>query len=79
MKRHGETFPRGVALVLLPGTADDRVPFVLARGAEVAMDLRGAIKDPELGARGGGAPEWVSGMVRGASVAPWLRALGGAS
>ena len=79
VKRHVEAHPRGVALVLLPGAGDDRVPFVLARGAEVAMDLRGAIKDPELGARGGGAPEWVSGMVRGASVAPWLRALGGAS
>jgi len=49
---------------------------LVARGAEVAMDLRRAIKDPELGARGGGAPEWVSGVVRGASVAPWLRALG---
>ncbi len=76
VKRHVEAHPRGVALVLLPSGTDDRTPFVLARGAEVDRDLRTVIKTPELGARGGGAPEWVSGMSRGSSVAEWLRALG---
>ncbi len=79
VKRHVEAHPRGVVLVLLPSGTDDKTSFVLACGAEAGLDLRKPLKDPELGARGGGAPEWVSGMSRCALVSAWLRALEAAS
>lgn len=75
VKRRIEENPRGLALVLLPSGTDEKTAFFLACGASVGKDLRRVLKTPELEARGGGAPGWVSGMSRSASVPLWLRAV----
>ncbi len=75
VKKQVESDGRALVVVLCPGP-EGRGPFVVARGSDVSFDLRAFLKGhPELGARGGGASAWVSGV----ATAPWplwRRALG---
>jgi alanyl-tRNA synthetase len=75
-KRAVEETPGSVVLVLLPSGADDSAAFLLCRGAEVSLDLRAFLKGhPELAARGGGSPEWVSGRTGRVAPSAWIEAL----
>jgi len=75
VKRLIESDPRALAVALCPA-GKDQGPFVAACGSAVAVDLRAFLRShPELEARGGGAPGWVSGMTKAARASAWHRAL----
>ncbi len=69
--------PDAFCLVLLPDAAatadpEEPFPFILLRGAENGADLSGFVKRfPELGARGGGKPDWLNGTTTERSVGRW--------
>ncbi|KUL04144.1 MAG: Alanyl-tRNA synthetase, class IIc [Synergistales bacterium 54_9] len=53
-----------------------KASFVLAREANLEVDLRTFIKNnPQLGIHGGGGPQWVQGMTSETSTKAWLKAL----
>ena len=62
-RSHAAEHPDAFCLVLAPGAAKEHFPFILLRGANLATDLSGFVKNfPELEARGGGKPDWLNGM-----------------
>jgi len=72
-----EALDEDTIVLALAGKEPGKASFVLARGATAcAFDLRHFIRDnPELGARGGGSPEWVQGETSETSMDKWLAAL----
>ncbi len=71
-----EGSPYSVGLVLVPSGEGHDGNFALACGAEAGIDLRKFLKDhPELKARGGGAPSWVTGVTGLAVPSDWILAL----
>ena len=68
--------PDAFCLALMPGAEEAPFPFILLRGADVAVDLSGFIKKfPELEARGGGKADWINGTTTQKSVSVWLNCL----
>lgn len=74
VKRRISTYPKDSVLALLPEEGETS-GFLLARGEESSLDCRKLLKHPELAARGGGAPEWVSGVTRCGNPESWKNAL----
>ncbi len=74
VKRRITAYPRDLVLALLPGEGD-MSDFLLARGEESSVDCRKLLKNPDLAARGGGAPEWVSGVTRKGDPESWKKIL----
>ena len=73
VKKQIESDGRALIIVLCPGA--ERSSFIAAAGSDVSLDLRALLKaHPELGARGGGAPTWVSGMTT-APLSVWRQVL----
>ncbi len=70
VKRRITLYPGDVVLALLPQD-EGKSDFLLARGEELPLDCRGILKSSSLEARGGGAPEWVSGISRKGSPEIW--------
>ena len=70
-----EEDPGRAVLVLLP-SEEGRSPFLVCRGSHVKGDLKGWLKGhPELRARGGGSPDWVSGVTEETDPVRWTEAL----
>ena len=74
VKRRITAYPRDLVLALLPGEGE-MSDFLLARGEDSSVDCRELLKNPALAARGGGAPEWVSGVTRKGNPESWRKIL----
>jgi len=61
VKRRITLHPGDVVLALLPQSGEKN-DFLLARGENLPLNCRDILKNSSLEARGGGAPEWVSGI-----------------
>ena len=67
--------PKRLVLALLPDEGE-RSPFLVCRGAGLTGDLKGWLKGhPELAARGGGSPDWISGVTQERDPEKWAEAL----
>ncbi|HPJ24754.1 MAG TPA: alanyl-tRNA editing protein [Synergistaceae bacterium] len=74
VKRHISSCPGDVVLALLP-REEGKSDFLLARGENSPLDCRELLRDPSLGARGGGASEWVSGVAEKSTPETWKKLL----
>jgi len=74
VKRRITDYPRDLVLALLPGEGE-MSDLLLARGDDFSADCRELLRNPALAARGGGSPEWVSGVTRKGNPEVWKKTL----
>ncbi len=71
-----ESDAHSLGLVLVPSAEGTEGSFILACGAEAGIDLRKLVREhPELMARGGGSPGWVTGSTKVPNAKAWIEAL----
>ncbi len=66
--------PEGIYLALLPEGEGGRAGFILARGTLARVNLQDFVRNAQpLGVRGGGKPDWISGIATVADPGVWER------
>ena len=71
--------PDAFCLVLIPDSMspEQPFPFILLRGADIAVDLSGLTREfSELNARGGGKADWLNGTTTQRSPSVWIDVIG---